>query len=1699
MGQSNNTVGIIIEIDDVINYALVQNGVDILRSIRIKNYSNDVIEKLTIKIECYIELIEAKEIKIDRIEPLGEANLRNVDLKINSSYLAALTERIKCNITFSVYMSEEMLASDSKSIIALAYDQWPGFKYTPELLAAFSMPNHPYITQLVKDASAYLEKWTKDPSIAGYQYEDSNRVKQMAAAAYSAIVDKNIIYSNPPASFEEFGQRIRLVDEVIDNSIGTCMDLTLTYVACLEAMGLNPILILVKGHIFAGVWMVEDTFSDMIMDDPSHLEKRMASGINEIIAVECTAMCAGRNVKFDDAMLVAQNTIADYLNFEFVIDIVRARSMGIRPLPVRIYKKDNTIELASSDIKPIAAAPKEMSQTFNFDNLSEDTVMTKQLQWERKLLDMSMRNMLINFRFTKAVVPLLCANVARLEDELYEGEEFSVLPKPDNLIIRNDDMDIEMFSNMSNYNDYIELEYKHKKLHSVFSDKELGGCLTKLYRQAKTSLEENGASTLYIALGMLRWVDTKKTQTVRYAPIIMVPVDIVRKSAGKVYAIRMRDEDTQINVTLLEFLKQNYGIQINGLGTLPTDEHGLDIPQIFAIIRHGIMNMSMWDVLETAFIGCFSFSQFVMWNDMHNNQEMLEKNKIVRSLVKGAVDWDCTVPQNLDTDDTFLPISADDSQLKAINMAAGDVSFVLHGPPGTGKSQTITAMISNALVKGKRVLFVAEKMAALEVVQKRLDALGIGDFCMELHSNKATKKSVLDQLKKVLETEKITSDSDYEYKLSKIHELKEEIDVYVRELHKKRNCGKSVREIIDDYEALPECDVNMEFDSAYVEKLTIELLDNNERLVEQLVATGKAIGHPHNHPLAAIRQTEYSQTLKLTLEEMLNSYIASIRNMKISMDGLARLMEARMPATFENFENFVESAKYILVTESIPEMFINDNAGKGLDNLFEAALAYVSDYEEFLSKEGELLQEYNELFLQENMSLYREKYDKANEKLLLKGHALKGLASEIKAFAKREINVEEIPLIIARITKYQQQKQEMSRRRDELPYEWKQIIDKYPTKEKLLQYKGETGSYISVITPYIKKLTELKNQGKLSDCIEGAQKFLKDVEAFRENENVVAQKLGVDFDENNDANWLFTRESICRSIINNAAQLKEWIVFRQFEENCNKAGINVVCKAYEEGVSHELLRVAYQRSIYKAIVMNTIENNQYLNTFTGNGFNELIIQFKKLDAEIMELTKEEMVCRLSNNLPDANEGVEISRELNILRRAISSNGRGVSIRALFDQIPNILSRMCPCMLMSPISVASYLSLDNPPFDIVVFDEASQLPTCKAVGVLARGNNAVIVGDPNQMPPTSFFAGNAVDEDNLELEDLDSILDDCLALGMPSAHLKWHYRSRHESLIAFSNNEFYENSMLTFPSVNDRERQVKFVKVEGNFSRKRGRVNENEAKAIVAEIKNRFADEEKRHQSIGVVTFNISQQALIEDMLSEEFSKNSELEEWANNSEEPVFVKNLENVQGDERDVILFSVAFGPDEDGKVSMNFGPLNKAGGYKRLNVAVTRAKNEMMVFSTLTAEMIDLRRTKAKGVEALKNFLDFAANGKIHMNYRENSVMKNKGIIDTICAELTRRGFKYQTMVGHSRFKVDIAIVDPKNEERYVLGVLLDGESYKQTQNTKDREVAQQKVLSGLGWNLYRMWSMDWWDNKEKELENLIEVLEKNMSAV
>ena len=438
------------------------------------------------------------------------------------------------------------------------------------------------------------------------------------------------------------------------------------------------------------------------------------------------------------------------------------------------------------------------------------------------------------------------------------------------------------------------------------------------------------------------------------------------------------------------------------------------------------------------------------------------------------------------------------------------------------------------------------------------------------------------------------------------------------------------------------------------------------------------------------------------------------------------------------------------------------------------------------------------------------------------------------------------------------------------------------------------------------------------------------------------------------------------------------------------------------------------------------------------------------------------------------------------------------------EIPSALTQLTPCLLMSPLSVAQYLAPNTAIFDVVVFDEASQIPTWDAIGAIARGRQVVMVGDPKQLPPTSFFGRAESDLDDEDVEgDLESILDECIGANLPTLKLNWHYRSRNESLIAFSNHWYYDDSLVTFPSPVTVDEGVSFHFVPGVYEKGGARINKPEAKALVADLVGRLKGTGFRESglTIGVVTFNAEQQGLIEDLLDEERRRDPSIEPFFAETElEPVFVKNLESVQGDERDLMYFSITYGPDLSGAVSMNFGPMNRTGGERRLNVAITRARQELRVFSSLRPDQMDLARTQAVGVRDLKHFLEFAERGPRALAEATRGSMGDfeSPFEEAVAAALTAKGWRLHTQVGASAFRVDLAVVHPDAPGAYLTGIECDGATYHRSATARDRDKLREQVLRGLGWEIVRIWSTDWWIDKAGTVDKVHTALQALLEA-
>ncbi len=1697
----------------VINFAMQQNRVSVVRKFSIENLTDEPLTNVQVLLSAEPGFAMCETHVIEAIPPKETIRIESLKLNMSPNFFAQLTERMAGNLVLEIATGDVSIFRQAYPIDILAFDQWGGTSVLPEMLSSFVTPNHPAIVPIIKRAASILEQWTGSASLDEYQSRNPNRVRKQMAAIYAAIAEQNITYSTVPASFEEYGQRIRLVDTALSQKLGTCLDMALLYASCLEAVGIYPLIVAVQGHAFAGGWLVPEIFPDSVTDDVSFLSKRIADGINEITLVETTCMNQGNDRGFEQAVKSANLNLLPPENFVFALDVQRSRYAGIRPLPQRIL---NGQQWEIKEEKPVEEKHLEPSSVNPYDlsGISSDIQVTKQLLWERKLLDLSLRNNLLNLRITKNTLQLISADLDKFEDALAVGEEFVIFPKPI-------DWDHPLYTSglhsaidsSDPITELVKSELSQKRLRSYLGRIELQQSLLHLYRSSRISMEENGANTLYLALGFLKWFETPASERPRYAPILLLPVEIIRKSAAVGYVIRSREEDAMMNITLLEMLRQNFGITISGLDPLPLDDSGVNTKLIFSIIRNSIKNQRKWDVEEQAVIGIFSFNKFIMWNDIHSNAHKLAQNKLVLSLMNGKIEWDvrddmadaAALDKELSPADIVLPINADSSQFEAVFEAINDKSFILHGPPGTGKSQTITNIIANALYKGKRVLFVAEKMAALSVVQKRLAAIGLAPFCLELHSNKTKKSSILAQLKTTTEVVRQVPPENFGQEAERLHTLRADLNIYIEALHKKYPFGLSLYDAITRYSSIDSSE-DVPFPTL-PNDLTSGVLSEWEECVENMSIIGKTCGHPHQHPLTGIDISSYSPDTKEKASQNMSEIISLLSALKPKIETLSAIAgKTGEGPDKKQTENLIETFRIMLsIPELTPELLLQTRLNEVLEEYGEAAVHGKT--------KDTIKKEISATFMEEILSVDAKLLliawgQSANKWFLPKYFGQRRIKKQLSGYSGGHvIKTEDVKNILTEIIRYQDEDKYLARFGEYLPAlfgkygkqgneDWNaiaQIVEDMATLNTLILNCAKDVMDVATIKESLAR--------QLAEGIAVFRNMHKDTvaeitriqEKLATGEERLYPLLGVAPERlyGHTPRWIDNAMTCLQCWLTNIDQLKDWYRWLVICRKADQLNIGFVATAYVTNniPANDIVKV-FEKSLCRALIHHIIEREPALDLFKGELFNNVIRKYKELARRFEDITQKELYAKLAANIPSFVKEAAQNSEVGILQRNIKNNGRGISIRKLFDQIPTLLSRMCPCMLMSPISVAQYIDPDADKFDLVVFDEASQMPTYEAAGAIARGKNIVIVGDPKQMPPTNFFNVNNVDEDNIEMEDLESILDDCLALSMPSKYLLWHYRSKHESLIAFSNSEYYDNKLLTFPSPDNIESKVRLIPVQGFYDKGKTRQNITEARAVVAEIERRLVDENLRKRSIGVVTFSVVQQALVEDLLSELFVGQPQLETYALECAEPLFIKNLENVQGDERDIILFSVGYGPDVDGRTSMNFGPLNRLGGERRLNVAVSRARYEMLIYSTLRSDQIDLNRTSSIGVAGLKRFLEYAEHGK-HMPAPSNANAP-KALEQIVAKELAKKGYKVHTNIGCSGYRIDIGVVDKSIPTNYILGILCDGTNYAQTKTARDREIVQTSVLQQLGWNIHRVWTMDWWENPQAVVTKIEEAI-------
>lgn len=1344
--------------------------------------------------------------------------------------------------------------------------------------------------------------------------------------------------------------------------------------------------------------------------------------------------------------------------------------------------------------------------------------------WRRKLLDLSKRNKALNFKPSKVTtIAIVDEQPGIVFKYLYtDGIQMKFIPL---LPSKSNSQQTELFESGAGedpdeYDNSLFHPYKVEELDNRHTDnllqcnstpEGLDTSLRRIDEILQSNLEEQGVHTLFLSLGMLYYTESESSQEVFRAPIILLPVIIERKSARSGYTIKAGDDDPMINPTLVEYLKQSFDISLPELPDF-TEEIDFDLQNYFIKIVKKIKQKENWSLKNDIFLAHFTFQKFVMFKDIEKNTEAFKANRLVKQLVSkqpSSTFWG--LPEDikcmdLDLDfppeETFTVLDADSSQLRAIAAIAKGYDIVIEGPPGTGKSQTIVNIISQALSKNKSVLFVSEKLAALQVVHRRLKESGIAEFCLELHSTKGGRKEVIDELKRTLDLSLLPPPSTIKVS-KKLKDTRNQLSEYAKEVHKKiEPIGLSPFEVFGLFgEAIDNISIQFEDN---VKSLTKDEIDKAESILNQIVTLSFPIGKIDQHPWLEAEKTYYSQTELNNIKQWSNQTISILKKVVERSQSIAEFIGLEEAILFSDYEAQFKVIENLMSSPNLSSDILQEQHWTNTPEFITQILNQGRKYKDLSTK---LLNKYHpSVFLNnhEDEITHIENRRKGISKhftLLSKRYRLIKKQWQTFILDKKKISIQEFI--------------DDLRLADEC-ITLKQILDSVPVSNTACFEKQWLGSS-----------SNWENLIKISQWIEtfnnNIQKVKYNSKIYKSAESLTIEKSSVEELQNlynesktsidrlsKEVGWpLYYFEKVpIQKIVNRIILIEEnidkgteWASFVGSLQKANGTIAEQFAKlAYKNSIPIKETPKIFLRSVYQAWLDSMIIENQILRDFHTLSHDEKVVFFKQLDENIKIENRVNLISQMRLSAQEKLGNPMAQEGMAHLRREFARQRKFTPLRKTIKLSEEAIRSIKPCFLMSPLSVAQYLHGDRPTFDLVVFDEASQLPTEDAIGAICRGKQLIVVGDPKQLPPTNFFSlqtsiiNSEVDEQgNNIIEDTESVLEEFLATGIPSTRLRWHYRSTNENLISFSNHTFYDAELYTFPSclLNNDQSGLHFNYIPDGVYEGKG-LNRIEAKTVVDSIiKHAKAN---NGQSLGVGTFNMRQQLAILDEIEIRRRQDPSIEPFFDRTKvEPFFVKNLENIQGDERDVIFISVTYAKDITGRLRYNFGPINSENGWRRLNVLITRARKKMIVFSSIKGEDLNPALINSRGPQLIRDFLLFAESGKIQSTSISKMLETESPFEKDVMVELLNRGYMVDPQVGSSGYRIDLGIRHVSLPGLYICGIECDGVAYHSAETARDRDRLRQAVLESRGWLIIRIWSTDWFKERHGQIKRMVDFIE------
>jgi very-short-patch-repair endonuclease len=1379
--------------------------------------------------------------------------------------------------------------------------------------------------------------------------------------------------------------------------------------------------------------------------------------------------------------------------------------------------------------------------------------------WKRKLLDLTKRNRALNFKVNKvSTITIVDEQPADVFRQLYLHENsmrFKAALEPDQtndqatsepegsspsdlqqlfptiasaLIVEElslgafeeEDEDEGLHSDFVPY-DAASIEDRHTddQLQTTSQAEALDKSLRRIDEQARLSIEEQGVNPLFLALGMLHYTESVDSEQIFKAPLVLLPVELARKSARSGYQLRAIDEEPLVNPALAEYLRQ-YSITLPDLPDSNNIPDDYELQALFATIAQRIENKKGWAVKTDIYLGLFSFQKFVMYKDLEANAEPFSLHRLLRQLVLRSGSQLVGLPNDISSmkldrdfspETTFQVVDADSSQLRAIAACSRNYDLVIEGPPGTGKSQTITNLIAQALAVGKSVLFVAEKMAALEVVHSRIVHAGLGEACLELHSTKANKRTVMTELAKALDAS-LQGVAAPTTSTQRLPQVRNTLSEYVQAVHEPYGTlGISPFRAYGDLGrvlAAPRLKY-----SGSAENVALNELEQTVRDLEDLAATSIPIGTPAKHAWRDSTKTLYSEDHLQDIKELARELAGQIDELVPVAEAIEKSYGLPELRTFHDVETAIEVASAMQRSPGAPVEVLNSEAwnappaeateliarGKGLNRLkdhidrcFKAEVLEQGHADDiaFIQRKSEgvlgFLSFLDGRFRSIKQRWHAYRLPSFQASMMDQAHELKGV--------------------------------------DRLLAERAAISNSDELGRKLFGalWHGEQSSW-DVLSTYVQWVVDFRGlcvkngiASKIFDLASHKAPDIADVERLKEQSEGVRtslRRLGTALGwseaylEDSQLQAIGLRAV---AISDNISQGPQWAAFETARLTIQEGLAGELLPAVFSGaVTFSDISAAFLRAFYVKWLSHVVQERQPLAKFNTLTHEQRVREFKELDERVLLENRAALVGQLRHRVQHKLQQQNIRESLPYLQKELARQRKHAPLRRTMKLAGAAIRAIKPCFMMSPLTVAQLIDAGAPSFDLVIFDEASQLPPEDAVGAVGRAEQLVVVGDPKQLPPTNFFLVSSgqvnapLGDDGTPIyEDSESILEDFMAAGAPQSRLKWHYRSTHESLITFSNVSFYDSDLYTFPSIETgTERNgLQFEYVENGIYEGKG-LNQIEARRV-ADAVVRFAreqlDRKERGEltlSLGVGTFNLRQQLAIQDELEQRRRNEPRIDSFfARGVYEPFFVKNLENIQGDERDVIFISVTYAKANDGKLRYNFGPLNAQNGRRRLNVLITRARQRMRVFSSIRGDDINPAASSSEGPRLLREFLKYAETGQLESTFASAAADTDSPLEREILNELTQRGLNVVPQVGVAGYKIDLGVLDEASPGRFLCGIECDGVAYHSSETARDRDRLRQQVLEARGWTIHRVWSTDWFKDRQGQIQRLLTLIEE-----